>query len=181
MLRFLFLLVLALPVIPQDGLPTTVKEIRQLYTDTQQGIALMSDEEHLRKELVTTIQRNMPGTGIRKETVTCYFAEFGDDLDPDYRPYFVTRKYNVAAHRFYEEFLFDAETGKLLFVFRQGDSYETAGAKDETRYYFGPQGLLSENIKGERRETADEAINMANECYKALKASLDGFKNLVEY
>ena len=43
MLRFLFLLVLALPVIPQDGLPTTVKEIRQLYTDTQQGIALIDD------------------------------------------------------------------------------------------------------------------------------------------
>lgn len=147
MLRFLLMLVLALPGLPQDGLPTTVKEIRQRYADTQQSIAMMHEEEHFRSEIVTTIQRNMPGSGIRKETVTCYFAEFGEDLDPDYRPYFVTRKYNVAARKFYEEYLFDAETGKLLFVFLQADSIENAGTKDETRYYFGPQGLISETSR----------------------------------
>lgn len=181
MLRFLLMLVLALPGLPQDGLPTTVKEIRQRYADTQQSIAMMHEEEHFRSEIVTTIQRNMPGSGIRKETVTCYFAEFGEDLDPDYRPYFVTRKYNVAARKFYEEYLFDAETGKLLFVFLQADSIENAGTKDETRYYFGPQGLISENVKGERCATAEEATKMANECYQAIKANLNGFRNLVDY
>lgn len=121
MLRFLLMLVLALPGLPQDGLPTTVKEIRQRYADTQQSIAMMHEEEHFRSEIVTTIQRNMPGSGIRK--------------------------YNVAARKFYEEYLFDAETGKLLFVFLQADSIENAGTKDETRYYFGPQGLISETSR----------------------------------
>ena len=93
MLRLFLLLALAWPATgsPQDGLPSTVKEIRQLYANVQEAIANMNEEEHYRSQVVTTIQRTLPATGIRKETVTTFFAEYDDgieegDFNPDYRP-----------------------------------------------------------------------------------------------
>lgn len=167
----------------QDGLPKSVKEIRQLYADTQEAIARMDEEEHLRAQMTTTVQRNMPGSGIRKETVTTFFEEYDDSVDgiefnPDYRPFFVTRKYNVAARKFYEEYLFDAETGTPVFIFLQGDSMEGDGKKDETRYYFGPLGKLSESIKGERLLDEQEALDQAASLWQSLKAQLNQFRDL---
>ena len=183
--RLFLLLALVFPSgAGQDHLPSTVKEIRQLYAETQQAIAMMSEEEHLCSRLVTTTQSNLPGSGIRKETVTCYFADYGEDEEewnPDYRPYFITRKYNVGARKFYEEYLFDGSTGRLIFVFIQGDSSE--GGKDETRYYFGPDGLISENIKGDRTAapTSDTALDMALTLRTAVQAQLSGYGKMIEY
>lgn len=162
----------------QDALPRTVKEIRQRYADTQQSIAMMNEEEHMKNLLVTTVQHNMPGTGIRKETISCYFGEFGEESEewaPDYRPFFVTRRFNVSARKFYEEYLFDGESGRLLFVFFQGDSMEGQGKKDETRYYYGPDGLISENVKGERIVESNTALEMAATLSASLRSQLNAF------
>lgn len=51
----------------QDGPPKTVKEIRQLYADTQKAIAMMDEEEHLRAQMKTTVQRNMPGSASARK------------------------------------------------------------------------------------------------------------------
>ncbi|MBR1539148.1 MAG: hypothetical protein IJ636_06545 [Bacteroidales bacterium] len=180
MKRLLLLLLLgsSLPLAAQD-MPRSVKEIRQLYAEVQQGIASMSDEPHSCRQLVSTFQYNVPGTGIRKETQTVYFSEYGDsdgwteegDWKPDYRPFFLTRKYNIAVHRFYEEYLYDRDSGRLVFVFLQGDSWEDAQGKDETRYYFGPEGLISESIKGERLESVENILKKAGTLYEAARTS----------
>ena len=148
----------------QDGLPATVKEVRQKYAEAQQAIAMMDVEEHTRSQVTLSLQRNVPGIGIQKETVTCFFENFESDNEDEwnfiYRPFFLTVKFNVAPRQCYQEFLFDAASGKPVFVFLQQDSYQS-DQKDETRYYFGPSGLISENVKGERIMSQQEAYDKA--------------------
>ena len=181
-LRLFMMLTLAFPAGgQQDGL--TVKEIRQMYAEVQQAIAAMSEEEHLRNQVVTTIQTNMPGSGIRKETRTAYFAEYDEsveegDFNPDYRPYFITRKYNVGSLHYYEEYLYDAETGIPVFVFIQSYLPDHPGTKNETRYYYGPMGLISEIIKGEREMDEQAAADQGGSLWESVKSQLNNFKFL---
>ena len=72
----------------------------------------------------------------------------------------MTVKFNAAVRQFYREFLYDAASGKPLFVFLQQDSID-GSQKDETRYYFGPSGLISEIVKGERVMSEQEAYELA--------------------
>ncbi|MBR5099682.1 MAG: hypothetical protein IKX34_00085 [Bacteroidales bacterium] len=187
MLRLFLILALAFPAgAPQDGLPTTVKEIRQLYANVQEAIANMNEEEHYRSQVVTTIQRTLPATGIRKETVTTFFSEYGEELEeeegfnPDYRPYFITRKFsNEAGWKGYEEYLYDDESGRPIFVFIQID-YNDGKGKQEMRYYYGPMGLISENIKGERVMDDLAAQDQANLLWGSVKAQLNQFRDLAK-
>ena len=155
----------------QEGLPTTVKEVRQKYADAQQYIALMDQEEHIRSQVTLSLQRNVPAIGIQKKTVTCFFENFENDKEGEwgfiYRPFFMTVKFNAAVRQFYREFLYDAASGKPVFVFLQQDSIR-GDQKDETRYYFGPSGLISENIKGERVMDQQEAYDMAVSLWSTL-------------
>ena len=155
----------------QEGLPTTVKEVRQKYADAQQYIALMDQEEHIRSQVTLSLQRNVPAIGIQKKTVTCFFENFENDKEGEwgfiYRPFFMTVKFNAAVRQFYREFLYDAASGKPVFVFLQQDSIQ-GDQKDETRYYFGPSGLISENIKGERVMDQQEAYDMAVSLWSTL-------------
>lgn len=155
-LLIFLLLILSIPAATTlSAQNRTVKGIRQLYSEAQQQIAMMNEEEHLCVKLVSTSQYNTPGAGIRKETVTSFFHEYaGEDEEsglsvwsPVYLPFFLTRKYNIGDLKFYEEYLFDAETGTLLFAFLQRDN-SNGGGKDETRYYFDSEEKLSEIIKG---------------------------------
>ena len=165
-MKKLFVLLLLAMVLPVNafgqGLPKTVQEVRARYAQAKQDIAEMDLEEHMLCRLVSTSQRNMPAIGIQKETLTAYFNNEDRDEDwyPIFRLFFLTRKYNVAARQFYEEYLFDAQTGCLVFAFLQGDSY-VSETKDETRYYFGKEGLISESIKGERLSEPDAVLRSA--------------------
>ena len=170
-LLIILLLSLAAAAGAQEGLPTTVKEVRQKYADAQQYIALMDQEEHIRSQVTLSLQRNVPAIGIQKKTVTCFFENFENDKEGEwgfiYRPFFMTVKFNAAVRQFYREFLYDAASGKPVFVFLQQDSIR-GDQKDETRYYFGPSGLISENIKGERVMDQQEAYDMAISLWSTL-------------
>ena len=167
MKRFFFIILmlsLAGAAGAQDGLPATVKEVRQKYAEAQQAIAMMDVEEHTRSQVTLSLQRNVPAIGIQKETVTCFFENFENNKEGEwgfiYRPFFMTVKFNAAVRQFYREFLYDTASGKPIFVFLQQDSIR-GDQKDETRYYFGPSGLISENIKGERIMSQQEAYDKA--------------------
>ena len=185
LLALMMLLVLAWPAGAQDGLPTTVKEIRQLYANVQDQIASMDEEEHYRSQLVSTIQRTLPATGIRKETVTVFFSEYDEgieegDFNPDYRPYFITRKFsNEAGWKGYEEYLYDDESGLPVFIFFQLD-YNDGNGKREARYYFGPMGLISETFKGEQLMDQLSAHDQANLLWNSFKAQLNQYKELAK-
>ena len=161
-LFFIILLALAVPAGAQDNRPTTVLGVRQKYSDIQKFIAMMDQEEHTRSQITLYLQRNVPGIGIQKETVTCFYEYSRSDDENEwnffYRPIFITVKFNVAVHQCYQEYLFDVDSGKPVFVFLQQDSY-LSEEKDETRYYFGPSGLISEIVKGERIMDQQEAFD----------------------
>lgn len=165
-MKKLFVLLLSVMVLPlassAQSLPKTVQEVRKMYADAHQAIADMDLEEHMLCRMVSTSQCNMPAVGIPKETITTYFnnADRDEDWYPIFRPFFITRKFNASVRQFYEEYLFDMKSGRLVFAFLQGDSYEHE-TKDETRYYFGEDGLISENIKGDRIAEADAVVRYA--------------------
>lgn len=147
-----------------------VAEIRRIYNETKQHIAEVSQEENARNELTVNSHHMVPACGITEEVIH-YYIDLQDTETPGefhYQPYFITRSYNIAARKFYEEFLYDRNTNELIFVYLSGDNYETGG-RDETRYYWGnpPEGLVYENVKGER--TMDEvfASRLANDLMEA--------------
>ena len=147
----------------QDNFPQTVKEIRQRYAEAHQAIARM-DEAGVHNRVTLVVQRNMPATGMRTVTLTCFFEEYQtEDMVGylDYLPFFLTSRSNVSVWEFYEEYLFDANSGKPLFIFYQQTNEKDYNQKDETRYYFGPDGLISENIKGDRIISAEKAYDAA--------------------
>jgi len=133
-----------------DGIPSTVAEIRQAYAAAHQAIEDSHHDGVPRNELIETAQYMVPAAGTTNETFCCYYelSVDGEEWSVHYNPYFITRKYNIAVHNFYEEYLYDAKSGRLLFVYIQSDGVD--GTKNEERYYYGPDGLISEIIKGER-------------------------------
>lgn len=138
-----------------------VKEIRTAYAAAKEQIKLTSGVEGTpRNDATATIHCNVPGTGPRTEVVHWYFDLETNEDGARYQPYFITRKYNVAARDFYEEYLFDAGTARLLFVFIQSDNFE--GGKNEERYYFDAAGkIVSRNVKGGETVSADALPDQA--------------------
>ena len=154
-----------------DGTPATVKEIRQAYADAQEKMAMSLQEGMHRNDIETTLRYVVPAVGETIETLRCFYDQ---DMDTEawevrYYPYFITCKYTVSVLHFYEEYLFDAPTGRLLFFFRKSDQYE--GGTYEERYYFGPDGRISEIIKGERT-LSDETILRRAETFRSSIRSL---------
>ena len=78
--------------------------------------------------------------------------------------YFITRKYNVGAREYYEEFLFNE--GSLVFYFNKQEA-------NETRYYWGRDGFLHEVVKGEPVMDWVFASRLAND----LKDAFDKLMN----
>lgn len=72
-----------------------------------------------------------PGVGPQKETLQYFFRRTEDQTTGmfRYKPFLITRKYNIAAQDFYEEFLFIDSDDGLNFFFKKGGD-------NETRYYY---------------------------------------------
>ena len=122
----------------------TVADIRKKYAQAKERMEARKKAELPPDETVVTSNYMAAGAGpINDVTHYYYSGDFDEDLGrEDYEVYFMVRKYNVGAIDYYQEFLYDDE-GKLIFY------YEKSGA-NETRYYWGADGLAKEDIKGER-------------------------------
>ena len=148
------LLFLALGFAARVQAQDVVKEVRAAYSAAKEKIKLADGEFAPRNDAMATLYFNVPATGPRTVVAHCYFDLDTDEDGAHYYPYFITLKYNVAARDFYEEYLFDPESGRLQFVFIQQDNFE--GTKNEERYYYDDLGKLAAvNITGER--TVDDA------------------------
>ena len=143
---------------PQQKVP-----VNDVLTDIRKKYAQVKERQDSRKkaelppdETVVTSSYMAAGAGPVKDVTHYYYSgDFDEDLGREiYEPYFMVRKYNVGAVDYYQEFLFDE--GKLIFYF------EKSGA-NETRYYWGPDGLAKEDIKGERLTDEVMASRLSNE------------------
>ncbi len=146
------------PLAAQDRNDEVVKYIREAYNQAREKIKMTTGDESVpRNDVTATLHYMVPATGERTEVFHAWFDLETDEEGAHYLPYFITRKYNVAARNYYEEYLFEPETGLLLFVLIQSDNFE--GGKDEQRYYFGAMGeLVHQIIKGGDPFDADSLL-----------------------
>ncbi len=143
-----------------QGQNEQVTKIRKKYAEAKEIIASKQKAEIPLDETEVTSNYMAPGAGPIKD-VTHYFydADFDENLGSYfYTPYFITRKFNVGATDYYEEFLFDKDN--LVFYFCK---YEG----NEIRYYWGENGFFHEAIKGQREMDEVFALRLANDLKEA--------------
>ena len=152
-----------------------VAEIRKLYTQAKQDIAnsqKLAKEGTPANETVVNSNYMLPGSGPGKCTTHYYYTLQEDENLGRYffTPYFITNSYNVAAHTYYQEFLYDKE-GDLVFYYEKNNQ---SGKDEETRLYFGSEaqgageeGLVHEINSGSRTMEPAFASRVGNELTNA--------------
>lgn len=127
----------AAAVQPED---IVITSIRDAYSQAKEAI---KSGKRQGNEMVTTLTYTMRGKGKTTETLHFFYKTvqgtylMDDDGDPHfyyYPLYFVTRSYNIGKNKYYEEYLFDTETERLIFAFIQ--DYDENGKKFDRRFYF---------------------------------------------
>lgn len=135
-------------------------DIRKKYAEAKEIMANKKKAELPPDETVVTSHYMASGAGPVKD-VTHYFytGEFDENLgNVYYTPYFITRKYNLGAREYYEEFLFNK--GNLVFYYNKSQN-------DETRYYWGQNGFFHEIVKGQKMMDEVFAARLANDLTEA--------------
>ena len=163
---------LALQIQAQEVTQDEIASIRAAYSAAKEQMELNSQADGLgvpRSDMEISSHYVIPGSGPTEDVIHYYFTL---DEDPEtglyiYKPYLITRSFNIAARKFYQEFLFDKET-MLLFFFQSNDAFE--GDIAETRIYFGKHGV-HKSVKGDA--TIDEEF-----CVKSSYELINAF-NLI--
>ena len=150
-----------------------VAEIRRLYAEAKELMAGQHVEENANYEMTVTSNHVIPALGPVNETKHYYFGlddeKIEEDLTLEYRPYFITRSYQLGPRQYYEEYLFDRKTRKLTFFFRTNDTDE--GDKAEARYYWGKDGqeVMHQTTKGDDPASEGEATMQAERMQQAFQ------------
>lgn len=162
---------MALFMFAQGVTDAEITAIRAAYREAKEQVEFNShaQEQNVpRNDMEVVSHYVIPGCGPTDEIIHYYFTF---DEDPEtgacfYHPYFITRSYNVAARKFYQEYLFDIQEVQLLFFYQRNDAID--GTIDETRYYYGKNGV-QQSIKGSPEmdevftaRTADDLKNAFN-------------------
>lgn len=128
----------------QEVTKAEMASIRAAYSAAKEKIEFNShaQEQNVpRSDMEIVSHYVIPGCGPTEEIIHYYFT-LDEDLvlgTPYYKLYFISTSYNVAARKFYQEFLFSEDESQLLFFFQSNDALD--GGTDETRYYYGKQGV----------------------------------------
>ena len=146
-------LLMAMTTMPSHAQEMTKAEmagIRAAYSAAKEQIERNShaQEQNVpRSDMEIVSHYVIPGCGPTEEVIHYYFTLGEDPVlgTPYYKLYFISTSYNVAARKFYQEFLFGEDESDLLFFFQSNDALD--GGTDETRYYYGKQGV-HKAIKG---------------------------------
>ena len=127
-----------------------IERIRTIYNDVHKQIAMAEEEPMMTNQMTIDINQMYPGSGPHKEHITFYFTclDFNEEdqindgsINWQSDLVFVTQSFNIGAHEFYCEYLYDPETGDPLFALYNYDDDET-GQKQSIRYYFDKGKLL---------------------------------------
>ena len=121
-----------------------ISSIQEAY---QQAKESMKKNKGMGNEMVATFDHTVRNEGKTNETVHFYYNTvqgtywLGDDDDQGQDPhffyyplYFVTRNYNIGKKKYYEEYLFDPSSQRLLFALTQ--DYDENGKRFDRRFYF---------------------------------------------
>lgn len=171
MKRFSLTVALALMAVfmfAQEVTDAEIAAIRAAYNHAKEQIELnnQAEEQNVpRSDMEVVSHYIIPGCGPTEEVIRYYFML---DEDPEtgecfYTPYFITRSYNIAARKFYQEFLFDEYNLQLLFFYQHNDGI--GSGPDEMRYYY-VENRIHKSITGNQEtdeiyaaRTADDLKN----------------------
>ena len=140
----------ALSTQAQEITQAEMASIRAAYSAAKERVELNNhaQEQNVpRSDMEIVSHYVIPGCGPTEEVIHYYFTLAEDPVlgTPVYKIYFITCSYNVAARKFYQEFLFSEEESDLLFFFQSNEAMD--GGIDETRYYYG-KNSTHQSIKG---------------------------------
>ena len=117
-----------------------ISSIREAY---QQAKEATKKNKGMGNEMVTTLDYTVRGQGKTTEKLHFFYNTvegtymFTEDQDPHffyYPLYLVTRSYNIGKKKYYEEYLFDPSSQRLLFALTQ--DYDENGKRFDRRFYF---------------------------------------------
>lgn len=139
-----------------------ITSIREAYSQAQSAVKQNKGQGN---ELVSTMRYTVRGSGLTTEvlhffyvtTEGTYLLNEGDTRDPHFNYYplnLVTRSYNMGAKKFYEEYLFEPDSQRLLFVLMKG--YDDNGRRYERRFYYKDRELY--------KFVGTEATDFEKEC-----------------
>lgn len=139
-----------MPTHAQEVTKAEMASIRAAYSAAKEQVERNShaqEQDVPRSDMEIVSHYVIPGCGPTEEVIHYYFTLGEDPVlgTPYYKIYFIFTSYNVAARKFYQEFLFGEEESDLLFFFQSNDALD--GGTDETRYYYGKSGV-HKSIKG---------------------------------
>ena len=155
-------LLMALATLPLQAQELTKDEmasIRAAYRAAKERVELNNhaqEQDVPRSDMEIVSHYVIPGCGPTEEVIHYYFTLGEDPVlgTPVYNIYFITRTYNIAARKFYQEYLFGEEESGLLFFFQSNDALDGStdetrfqsndaldGSTDETRYYYSKNGI----------------------------------------
>lgn len=119
-----------------------VAEVRKMYQEAKEMMAESDKHEEMQNDMVVTISSMEAAIGRQVTTYHYYFLNDYEEKLSTYvsRPYFVTRSFNVAPRKYYEEYMYDFATATLRFAFMQWE--DISGKVVEERYYFDKNDRL---------------------------------------
>ncbi len=163
----LLLLMVGVAATAQD---TQLAQIRKAYAEAKQRTEearMLQAQGEPGNEMVIDNYYQMPACGPSKETVKFYYkgGYEEEEMRVVYTPYFINRKFNVAANEFYQEFLFD-QKGTLIFFYEKSLTTDI-GDKAEARYYWGANGFFHKVVKGEAFTEETFAQRLASDLTEA--------------
>ena len=146
----LLMSLMSMPSRAQEMTKAEMADIRAAYSAAKEKIEANShaQEQNVpRSDMEIVSHYVIPGCGPTEEIIHYYFTLDEDPVlgTPCYKLYFISTNYNVAARKFYQEFLFSEDESQLLFFFQSNDALD--GGTDEMRYYYGKSGV-HKSIKG---------------------------------
>lgn len=159
---------LAMPIHAQEVTQDEIASIRAAYSAAKEQMELNSQADELsvpRSDMEIVSHYVIPGSGPTEDVIHYYFTI---DEDPEtglyiYKPYLVTRSFNIAARKFYQEYLIDKES-RLLFFFQSNDAFE--GGIAETHFYYGKHGV-HKAVKGDATLDEEFCVRGAQELINA--------------
>ena len=148
MKKLVFMLLMLAPLLANaQSDPATkarVADVRAAYKQALADInAVQKGEEGAQNDALVSMRLNRPDSGATSETLE-FYAEVKQDTvgGYEYETFFIRRSYSMSARKYYNEFLFDRETGDLIFAYVRSSSEDEPNIKIEDRYYFDNGSLV---------------------------------------
>lgn len=148
MKKLVFMLLMLAPLMANaQSDPATkarVADVRAAYKQALADInAVQKGEEGAQNDALVSMRLNRPDSGATSETLE-FYAEVKQDTvgGYEYETFFIRRSYSMSARKYYNEFLFDRETGDLIFAYVRSSSEDEPNIKIEDRYYFDNGSLV---------------------------------------